>query len=166
MEMRVIVIPNNLKEFKTFPTNLKMPSIKIKIKKLQEEAIIPSYAHEGDAGLDLCSCEEYVLKSGERKLFPTGLSIELPEDYVSLIWDKSGIANKGVKTMGGVIEFTYRGEYKIILLNTSEEDYVINKGDKIAQLLIQPIMTADIEEVEGLSETSRGDGAFGSTGVN
>ena len=143
-----------------------MPSIKIKIKRLNEDAITPSYAHEGDAGLDIRTTENYILKPGERKLFSTGLSIELPEGYVALIWDKSGIANKGIKTMGGVIEFTYRGEYKIILLNTSDQDYQINKGDKIAQLLIQPIMTADIIETIELSETQRGDGGFGSTGVN
>jgi len=143
-----------------------MPSIKIKIKRLNKDAITPSYAHEGDAGLDIRTTENYILKPGERKLFSTGLSIELPEGYVALIWDKSGIANKGIKTMGGVIEFTYRGEYKIILLNTSDQDYQINKGDKIAQLLIQPIMTADIIETIELSETQRGDGGFGSTGVN
>lgn len=137
----------------------------LKVKKLNPEAILPKYAREGDAGLDLYSCEECIIEVGERKLVSTGISIELPEGYVALIWDRSGIANKGIKTMGGVIDHTYRGEYKVIMLNTSKEDYEIKKGHRIAQVLIQPIVTAEVQEVEELSETQRGDGAFGSTGI-
>lgn len=140
--------------------------IQLKIKKLNPDAIIPKYAHPGDAGMDLFSCEDYVLKPGERKLFKTGLQIELPEGFVSLIWDKSGIANKGIKTMGGVIEHSYRGDYGVILLNTSQEEYSIEKGNKIAQLLIQPIETAEIIESNDLTETTRGSGGFGSTGIS
>lgn len=139
--------------------------IPLKIKKLRPEAILPSYAHPGDAGMDFYSCEDYILKPGERKLFPTGLSIELPEGYVSLIWDKSGLAAKsGLTCLGGVIEHTYRGEYGVILLNTSDVSCEIKKGQKIAQCLVQPICTAEIEEVKELSETKRGFGGFGSTG--
>ncbi len=139
--------------------------VNIKIKKLREDAVLPSYAHEGDAGMDLFSCEDYILKAGERRLFKTGLSIELPRGYVSLIWDKSGLAFKhGITVLGGVIEYTYRGEYRVILLNTSEKDFNIKKGDKIAQLLIQPICNAEIEETGVLSETERGEGGFGSSG--
>lgn len=140
--------------------------IPIKIKKLNPDAIIPSYAHEGDAGMDIYSCEDFILLPHERHLFSTGISIELPEGYVALIWDKSGVANKGIKSMGGVIEYTYRGEYKIILYNTSKEPYEVKKSQKIAQILIQPIMNANVQEVNELSETKRGDGAFGSTGLN
>ncbi|MFA6422312.1 MAG: dUTP diphosphatase [Candidatus Buchananbacteria bacterium] len=141
--------------------------MKIKIKKLDSDVILPSYAHPGDAGMDLFSCEDYLLKAGERHLFKLGLSIELPPGYASLIWEKSGMAiNYGIKNMGGVIEHTYRGEYGVILINLSDEDYQIQKGDKIAQLLIQPIITAEIEEVSELSSSVRGDGAFGSTGKN
>jgi len=140
--------------------------IPIKIKKLNLEAIIPSYAHEGDAGMDIFSCEDVIIKPNERHLVSTGISIELPEGYVALVWDKSGVANKGIKSMGGVIEYTYRGEYKIILYNTSKEPYEIKKAQKIAQLLIQPIITAEIQEVLELSETKRGDGGFGSTGLH
>ena len=138
----------------------------LKVKKLNPEARIPSYAHKGDAGLDLFSCENCVLKPGERKMVSTGISTEFPKEYVALIWDKSGIAASGIKTMGGVIEYTYRGEYKVIMLNTSSQDYEIKKGQKIAQLLIQPITSAEIEEVKELSETERGEGAFGSTGLS
>ncbi len=137
--------------------------MKIKIKKLHPDAVIPKYAHEGDAGLDLHSVEDVILRPFERKVVGTGLSIELPEGFVSLIWDKSGVASKGIKSMGGVIEYTYRGEYKIILINFSDEIYEIKKGEKIAQLLIQPIKTAEVEISEELSETSRGEGGFGST---
>lgn len=140
--------------------------MKIKIKKLVPEAIIPSYSLPGDAGMDMYSVEDAVIEAGERKLISTGISIELPEGFVSLVWDKSGIAlKKGIKTMGGVIEHTYRGEYKIILFNTSKEKFEIKKGDKIAQVLIQPIVTAEIEEVEELSDSVRGKGGFGSTGT-
>ena len=139
--------------------------LKIKIKRLNPEAILPSYAHKGDAGLDLFSCESCILQPGERKLISTGISAELPEGYVALIWDKSGVAASGIKTMGGVIEHTYRGEYKVIMLNTTKENYEIKKAQKIAQLLIQPIVTAEVEEVSELSETERGSGAFGSTGI-
>jgi dUTP pyrophosphatase len=138
----------------------------LKVKKLNENAVIPSYAHKGDAGLDLFSCESVVLKPGERKTVATGIALEFPEGYVSLIWDKSGIGAKGITVLGGVIEHTYRGEPKVIMLNTSKEDYEIKKGQKIAQLLIQPIATVEIEEVSELSDTERGEGAFGSTGLS
>jgi dUTP pyrophosphatase len=137
----------------------------LKVKKLNPDAKTPKYAHKGDAGMDLFSCEDTVLQPGERKMVPTGISLGFPEGYVALIWDKSGIAASGIKTMGGVIEHTYRGEYKVIMLNTSSEAYEIKKGQKIAQLLIQPVVSADIQEVSELSETSRGEGAFGSTGL-
>lgn len=139
--------------------------VPIKIKKLKPEATIPSYAHPGDAGMDLHSCEDYILKPGERKLFGTGLSFQLPEGYVSLFWDKSGLAFKnGVTVLAGVIEHSYRGEYGVVLLNTSQENFEVKKGQKIAQVLIQPICTAQVEQVEELSETKRGEGGFGSTG--
>lgn len=140
--------------------------MKLKVKKLHPDAILPNYAHAGDAGLDIHSVEDITIKSGERALISTGLSMEFPEGHVCLIWDKSGMAAKnGIKTMGGVIEHTYRGEYKIVMFNTSKEDLKISKGQKIAQALIQPIITAEIEEVQELSETTRGNDGFGSTGA-
>lgn len=140
--------------------------VKIKVKKLHPDAILPYYPHEGDAGLELFSIEEVIIKAGDRALVSTGLSMEFPEGYVCLIWDKSGLAAKnGIKTMGGVIEHSYRGEYKIILLNTSKEDFKIIKGQKIAQALIQPIVSAEIEEVRELSDSARGKDGFGSTGL-
>jgi dUTP pyrophosphatase len=139
--------------------------MQIKIKKLHRDAIIPKYAHEGDAGMDIYSIEDTIMPAGERAIISTGITIELPKDYVSLIWDRSSLAVNGVTTMGGVIDSGYRGEYKIILFNASNDDYVIKKGQKIAQILIQKVETAEIKQVEELTESSRGEGRFGSTGL-
>ena len=140
--------------------------ITIKIKKLNPDAILPSYAHDGDAGLDLYSSEDIDIPWGTRMMIPTGISIELPKGYVSLIWDKSGLAAKnGLKVLGGVCDCNYRGEYKVILLNTSNESYKVLKGNKIAQILIQPVEQVKIEEVKDLTDTTRGEGGFGSTGL-
>ena len=139
--------------------------IKLKVKKLKENAIIPKYAHVGDAAMDLFSTENYIIPAGKRDLISTGIAMELPQGYFSSIRGKSGLAyKKGICILGGVIEWTYRGEYKVIILNTGDEDFEIRKGDKIAQVIIAPVKTAEVEEVEELSETIRGDGAFGSTG--
>lgn len=140
--------------------------MKIKIKKLNSDAIIPKYAHEGDAGMDLFSTQEFILKPKHRAIIGTGISIELPKGYVSLVWDKSGVASKGIKTMGGVIDSGYRGEYKVVLINLSSENFEIKKGQKIAQVLIQKVESPEIEIVESLEKSSRGSGGFGSTGVN
>lgn len=141
--------------------------VSAQFKKLTPDAIIPSYAHPGDAGLDIFSNEDCVINPSERYLISTGWSLELPQGYVAFIKDKSGIAFKqGMIHMAGVIEYTYRGEYKVLLFNTSKEPYVVKKGDKVAQLVILPVATADIKIVEELSQTQRGDGAFGSTGIN
>lgn len=139
--------------------------MKIKIKKLHPNAIIPSYAHEGDAGIDLYSIENLILKPNHRAKIKTGISIEIPKGYVSLIWDKSGIGSKGIKTLGGVIDCNYRGEYIVILINLSSKNFEIKKGQKIAQLLIQKVENPKMEIVNNLSETLRGSKGFGSTGV-
>jgi len=143
-----------------------MNPIKIKVKKLSQEAIIPCYAHEGDAGMDLFSIENLTIKAGKREMIHTGISIELPIGFVAPVWDKSGLAIKnGLKTIGGVIEHTYHGEYCVAIFNSSNQDYAIKKGQKIAQILIQPICTAEIEEVQELTKSVRGDKGFGSTGL-
>jgi len=139
--------------------------MQIKIKKLKPEAIIPSYAHPGDAGLDLHSIEDYELKPGERRDFNIGFALEFPEDYAAIVKDKSGLPKKvGIHTMGGVYDAGYRGEYNVILINLSDKPYKILKGDKIAQLVIFPISIAEFKEVDELNESSRGIGRFGSTG--
>jgi len=137
----------------------------VKIKKLNPEAIIPSYAHDGDAGMDIYSCEDVLIKAGERAVISSGVAFEFPKGYVALVWDKSGLAAKnGIKTMAGVGDCIYRGEYKIVLLNTGREDYQVRKGEKICQILIQPIERAEFEEVHELGKSERGENRFGSSG--
>ncbi|TXH08236.1 MAG: dUTP diphosphatase [Candidatus Moraniibacteriota bacterium] len=139
----------------------------IQVKKLHPDAIVPSFAHPGDAGMDLFSVEDLVIAPGARASVPTGIAIALPDGYVSLVWDKSGPSHKfGVKTLGGVLDSGYRGEYLIGLVNLGQEDFEIKKGQKIAQLLIQRVERPDIEEVDELEETIRGARGFGSTGVH
>ena len=140
-------------------------SVKVKIKKLKENATIPSYGHPGDAALDLFSTENYIVPAGKRQLVSTGVGIELPKGYFSSIREKSGLAHKrGIAILGGVIEYGYTGEYGVIVLNTGDEDFEIRAGDKVAQLVIAPVATADVEVVEELSDSVRGEGAWGSTG--
>lgn len=141
--------------------------MKIQVKKLHPEAKIPDFSHPGDAGMDLYSVADIVLKPGERASVPIGLAIAIPDGYVSLIWDKGGPSHKfGIKTLGGVADCGYRGEYLVGLVNLSQEDFEIKVGQKIAQLLIQKVEHPEVEEVTELDETSRGDGRFGSTGVH
>lgn len=139
--------------------------MKLKIKKLHPDAIIPSYAHEGDAGMDLFAPERVELLPGERKSIPLGLSMEIPYGYVILLWDKSGISHKfGLKSFGGVVDSGYRGEVCAGIMNLSDKPYVFEKGNKVIQMLIQKVEEMEVEEVDGLSESMRGAGGFGSTG--
>lgn len=139
--------------------------MKLKIKKLHEDAKVPHYAHHDDAGFDLFSIQDIVLKKGERAMIPTGIAMEIPEGHVGLVWDKSGLAMKhGIKTIGGVVDSQYRGEIIIGVINLSKEDYKFEKGHKLAQMIIQKKEFVDFEEVKELSDTVRGDGGFGSSG--
>ncbi len=139
--------------------------MKLKIKRLKEEAILPTYAHPGDVGMDLYSIEDYDLKPMERKIFFVGFAMEFENGYAVIVKDKSSLPNKaGIHTMGGVYDAGYRGEYNVQLINLGQETYHISKGDKIAQLVIYPIIIAELEETNNLSDSSRGEGRFGSTG--
>jgi len=139
--------------------------MKLKIKRLSSNIPLPSYAHQDDAGLDLLAAEEVTLEPGQRVQIASGLAIEIPAGYAGLIWDKSGLSHKyGMKILGGVVDSNYRGEVKVGMVNLSQQEQTFKVGDKVAQLLIQPVVTAEIEEAEELSDTSRGAGGFGSTG--
>lgn len=139
--------------------------MKVKIKKLNLEAKLPKYAHPGDVGLDLYSLEDYELKPSERRIFLVGFALEFPTGYAAIVKDKSSLPkNGGVHTMGGVFDAGYRGEYNVNLINLGQESYQIKRGDKIAQLVIFPVAIAELQEVETLSDSSRGTGRFGSTG--
>lgn len=139
--------------------------MKIKIKRLNPDAVLPTYAHPGDVGMDLYSLEEYTLMPGERKVFDLGFATEFDTGYAAIVKDKSSLPkNGGIHTMGGVFDAGYRGEYNVQLINLGDKPYKIEKGNKIAQLIIYPIIIAELEETNALSDTSRGNGRFGSTG--
>lgn len=140
--------------------------MKVKVKRLTDSAKLPTYAHAGDAGMDIYSDEKIIILPNHRALVKTGISIELPKGYASLIWDKSGIAKKGLIKIGGIIDSGYRGEYKIMLYNISSSTHKIEKGQKIAQILIQKVEEPKIEEIKDLRETSRGKDGFDSTGLD
>ena len=141
--------------------------MKLKVKKLCNEAILPIYANKGDAGMDLFSISEHLLKPGERCLVSTGLGFEIPEGYEIQIRPRSGLAlKKGISLVNtpGTIDAGYRGEVGIIIINHGNEEFEIKKGDKIAQAVINRFEIGEIEEVDLLGETERGSGGFGSTG--
>jgi dUTP pyrophosphatase len=139
--------------------------MKLKIKKLFADTKVPNYAHPGDVGMDMYAREDYDLKPGERKVFFTGFALEFENGFAAIVKDKSSLPNKaGIHTMGGVFDAGYRGEYNVQLVNLGQETYHITKGDKIAQLVIYPVVIADLEEVTELNDSSRGEGRFGSTG--
>jgi dUTP pyrophosphatase len=139
--------------------------MQIKIKRLNADAKLPTYAHPGDVGMDVYSLEDYELKPMERRIFHVGFAMEFPSGFAAIIKDKSSLPMKyGIHTMGGVFDAGYRGEYNVNLINLGSEAYKISKGDKIAQIIIYPVEIADLEEVEELSDSSRGVGNFGSTG--
>lgn len=137
----------------------------LKIKKCHKDAKVPAFAHKGDAGMDLHSVEDVLIKPKQRVNIKTGIYMQIPVEHVGLFWDKSGLAAKnGITCLAGVIDSGYRGELIVTLLNTSQENYQIKKGDKITQLLIQKVNQPEIKVVESLSETDRGQGKHGSTG--
>jgi dUTP pyrophosphatase len=139
--------------------------MQLKIKKLNNDAVLPNYSHSDDAGFDLYSIENVEIKIGQRVQVPIGIVMEIPVGHVGLIWDKSGLSHKnGLKTLGGVIDSGYRGEIKVGLINLGTENYILEKGHKVAQMIIQKKETCEIIEVDELSDTSRGEGGFGSTG--
>lgn len=143
-------------------------TLTLKIKKLTENAILPKYAHPGDAGLDLCASEHVEVEPGRTALVKTGLSIELPEGTEAQVRPRSGLALKHQVTVlnsPGTIDEQYRGEVCVILINHGKEKFVIENGMKIAQMVIKPVLTVRVEEAEELSETRRGTGGFGSTGM-
>jgi len=137
----------------------------LEVKKLDPKALLPTRAHEGDAGLDLYSLESFTVGPGERRVARTGVAIAIPSGHVGLIWDRSGLAAKnGITNLGGVIDASYRGEWGVIMLNTSDMPYEVAAGERIAQILVQPVIFPDVCEVSELDATIRGDGGFGSTG--
>ena len=144
--------------------------LNVEIKKLSADALLPQYQTEGAAGMDISACieEDIVLNPMERKLISTGFAIAVPDGYAAYLYARSGLASKKGITLPncvGVIDSDYRGEVKVALVNLSEEPFVIKNGDRIAQMVISPVIQAILVEKEELSETKRAGGGFGSTGV-
>lgn len=142
--------------------------LELKIRKINEEAKLPEYAHEGDAGLDLFSVEDIKILPGESKLIKTGIQMELPKDTEAQVRPRSGLALKNQITVlntPGTIDEGYRGEVGVILINHGKEQFHVEKGMKIAQMVIKPILKVNIKEVVELTDTTRGEGGFGSTGL-
>jgi len=139
----------------------------LKFKKLRDDVKLPTRAKAGDAGLDVYSAEEFTvnIKSGRMHKFALGLACEFPDGHVLLTQAKSGLAARyGVTTLGNVIDSGYRGEIHAILLNTGNDNVIIDPGEKIAQLILMPCWTGQPKEVKNLSDSERGSGGFGSTG--
>ena len=140
----------------------------LRFKRIHPDAVLPAYAHPSDAGMDLRSVAELVIPPGRRALVPTGLVMLLPPQYEAQVRPRSGLALKhGVTVLNtpGTIDSGYRGEIGVILANFGDSDFIVAKGDRIAQLVIAPVTQPVIAETEVVDETDRGDGGFGSTGV-
>ena len=142
--------------------------VKLLIKKLQKNIILPEYKTDGSSGMDLMANVEQTVKisPGEKKIISTGIMIAIPEQYEIQIRPRSGLAAKnGISVLNtpGTIDSDYRGEIKIILINLGKDIFEIKKNDRIAQMIVCPIIKVELEEVESLPETVRGKGGFGST---
>ncbi len=140
----------------------------MRVRRLDPRLPLPAYARPGDAGLDLFAAEARVLKPGERAAVPTGLAVEIPKGHAGFVHARSGrAAREGLALVNapGLIDAGYRGEIKVILVNLDPDEPVhVERGDKIAQLVVQPVVEVELEEVGDLEATKRGVGGFGSTG--
>lgn len=139
-------------------------TVNIKVEKLVEHAILPTYAHFGDAGADLYASEAVQIAPNETKIIPTGLKVEIPDGYEMQVRPRSGMSVKtNTKVVFGTVDSGYRGEVGIMLTNYGQEPYNVNAGDKIAQAIIAPTYHGNFLIVDSLSETERGESGFGST---
>jgi dUTP pyrophosphatase len=143
---------------------------KILIKKLSKEVSLPKYETEGSSGLDLAAFidKNIEIKPGKSEIIPTGLAIAIPKNFEIQIRPRSGLAAKNqisVLNTPGTIDADYRGEIKVILINLSKKSFIVEKGLRIAQMVLCPVIKAKLKEVESLEDTQRGSGGFGSTGI-
>ncbi len=143
--------------------------MRMEIKRLDPGLPLPRYAHQGDAGLDLYATTEVTLQPHQRELIPTGIAVAIPEGYAGFVQPRSGLAIRhGLSLVNtpGLIDSHYRGEIKVIAVNLdASAPITISRGDKVAQLVVQPVATVELAEVDLLDSTERGEGGFGSTGV-
>jgi len=143
--------------------------VRMSIRRLEKDLPLPAYAHAGDAGMDLYAAQDVTLAPGERALVSTGIAVAIPEGFAGFVQPRSGLAIRhglGLVNTPGLIDSHYRGEIKIIAINLDPATPIsISRGDKVAQFVIQPVVQADLVEVDELDSTVRGEGGFGSTGV-
>jgi dUTP pyrophosphatase len=142
--------------------------VELRVRRLDPGLALPCYAHPGDAGLDLLAARDVRLEPGDRVAVPTGLAIAVPEGWVGLVHPRSGLARRHgvtVTNAPGTIDAGYRGEVEVLLVNLGAEAVELVRGDRIAQLLLQPVGHATVVEVDDLDATARGAGGFGSTGL-
>jgi dUTP pyrophosphatase len=141
--------------------------IEIAVRRLREDAVLPSQAYEGDAGLDLVACDEIELAPGERAVVPTGIAVEIPDGYAGFVQPRSGLAARhgiGVVNSPGLIDRGYRGEIRVVLLNSDRrEPFTVEPGMRIAQLVIAPVASVRLVEVGELAASERGARGFGSS---
>lgn len=148
--------------------DLQSDELTLQVVRLDPGVALPTYAHEGDAGLDLAAAGDVTLEPMGRVAVPTGLAVAIPTGWVGLVHPRSGLARRHGVTVAnapGTIDAGYRGEIVVLLINLGTDVVTLEAGDRIAQLLLQPVGRAEIVEVEALDETARGDGGFGSTGL-
>ncbi len=141
--------------------------IEIAVRRLREDAVLPSQAYDGDAGLDLAACDKVALGPGERAVVSTGIAVEIPDGYAGFVQPRSGLAARhgiGVVNSPGLIDSGYRGEIRVVLLNTDSRDpFTVEPGMRIAQLVIAPVASVHLVEVGELATSERGARGFGSS---
>jgi dUTP pyrophosphatase len=140
--------------------------IDVAVRRLRPDAELPSQAYEGDAGLDLAACEPVVLEPGERAIVPTGVGVEIPEGYAGFVQPRSGLAARhgiGIVNSPGLIDSGYRGEIRVVLLNTGREPFSVEVGMRIAQLVVAPVASVRVVEVDELAASERAERGFGSS---
>jgi dUTP pyrophosphatase len=143
------------------------PTVAVSVVRLRPDATLPAYAHPGDAGADLCAADGVTLRPGERAVVGTGVAIAVPDGYAAFVHPRSGLAARhGVTLVNapGTIDAGYRGEVKVVLVNLSPDVFTVRPGDRVAQLVVQPVARAGFVPVAELPATRRGPGGFGSTG--
>ncbi len=142
--------------------------IGLEIVRINKDIPLPKYMYKGDAGMDVCSAIDYEVKGGEHAIIPTGLKLGIPYGYEIQIRPRSGLAAKHKITIlnsPGTIDHQYRGELKVVVINHSNKPFKINKGDRIAQMVLKPVVFAEVIEKEELEDTQRSNNGFGSTGL-
>ena len=141
--------------------------IEVAVRRLREDAVVPRQAYEGDAGFDLAACEEATLGPGERAIVPTGIAVEIPDGYAGFVQPRSGLASRhgiGIVNSPGLIDSGYRGEIRVVLLNTDpSQPFTVEPGMRIAQLVVAPVASVRLVEVDELATSERGTRGFGSS---